>query len=84
MIKSKTADKILTYVIYLYTSDVKNPVRMIMTTKMLKRPEMNEMISIFVFDFKLNATIMGMIGSMQGDNIEITPVKKEIKGSISI
>ncbi len=84
IIKSRMADKILIYVMYEYTRDVKNPVNNIITTKMLRRPKMNDAISIFVFDFKLKARIIGMMGNMHGDNIEITPVKKERKGRISI
>ena len=54
------------------------------TTNMESRPHVNEIISDFVFDFRLKATNMGITGRMQGDNIEITPVKKEINGRISI
>lgn len=64
--------------------DVKNPVRNIMATKILKSPKTNASISVFVFVFKLKATNIGIIGKIHGDNIEITPVKKEMKGSISI
>ena len=64
--------------------DVKNPVRSIITRKMLNNPAVNDTISLFDFVFRLKATNMGITGSMQGDNIEITPVKKEIKGNISI
>jgi hypothetical protein len=63
---------------------VKNPVRNIIAMKMLKRPTVNESISVFVFVFKLKATKIGMIGKMHGERMEITPVKKEIKGRISI
>jgi hypothetical protein len=63
---------------------VKNPVKKIMTAKMHNKPRVNESISLFDFVFKLKATNMGITGRMQGDNIEITPVKKEIKGNISI
>ena len=52
--------------------------------KMLNRPKVNDSISLLLFDFRLNATKMGMIGRMQGDNMEITPVKKETIGVISI
>jgi hypothetical protein len=55
-----------------------------MTRKMLKRPNVNDTISLLDFVFKLKATNIGITGRMQGDNIEITPVKKEINGSISI
>lgn len=52
--------------------------------KMLNKPKVNDSISLFVFDLRLKATNMGMIGRMHGDNMEITPVKKEIMGIISI
>ena len=39
---------------------------------------------VFVLEFKLKPTNIGNIGSMHGDNIEITPVKKEIRGNKSI
>ena len=45
--------------------------------KMLNNPSMNDNISAFDFAFKLNPTIIGIVGIMQGDNIEITPVKNE-------
>ena len=64
--------------------DVKNPVRSIITREMLSNPNVKDMISLFDFVFKLKATNMGITGRIQGDNIEITPVKKEIKGNISI
>ena len=64
--------------------DVKNPVRSIITRKMLSNPNVNDMISLFDFVFRLKATNIGITGRIQGDNIEITPVKKEIKGNISI
>ena len=63
---------------------MKKPVRNIITRKMLARPVMKDKISSFVLDFKLKATKIGMIGNMHGDNIEITPVKKEMKGRTSI
>jgi hypothetical protein len=63
---------------------VKNPVRNIMTTNILNRPNVNDTISLFDLVFRLKATNIGITGRMHGDNIEITPVKKEIKGSISI
>jgi hypothetical protein len=55
-----------------------------MTRNMLAIPKTNEIISAFDLAFKLNATNIGMTGSMQGESIEITPVKKEIRGRISI
>lgn len=64
--------------------DVKNPVRTIMTAKMLRKPKTNARSSPFVLDFMLKATKIGMTGRMQGESIEITPVKKETKGRISI
>lgn len=55
-----------------------------MTKKILPKPNANANISLFDLVFKLKATNMGIIGNIQGDNIEIIPVKNEIKGSISI
>ena len=52
--------------------------------KMLNRPNIKDRISAFDLVFKLNPTIIGIVGMMQGDNIEITPVKNEIIGIISI
>ena len=52
--------------------------------KMLNNPSIKDNISAFDLVFKLNPTIIGMVGMMQGDNIEITPVKNEIIGIISI
>jgi len=52
--------------------------------KMLNNPRIKENISAFDFVFKLNPTIIGIVGIIQGDNIEITPVKNEIIGIISI
>lgn len=52
--------------------------------KMLNNPRMKDNISAFDLVFKLNPTIIGIVGMMQGDNIEITPVKNEIIGIISI
>jgi hypothetical protein len=69
---------------YEYTMDVKNPVRRTITRKTLNSPKVNETISLFDFVFRLKATNMGITGRIQGDNIEITPVKKEIRGNISI
>ena len=51
---------------------------------MLNNPSMKDTISAFDLVFKLNPTIIGIVGIMQGDNIEITPVKNEIIGIISI
>ena len=42
------------------------------------------MISDFGLDFMLKPMKIGKIGSMHGDNIEMTPVKKEINGNTSI
>ncbi len=84
IIRSKAADAILTYIIYLYTNEVKNAVRNIITVNIEKSPKPNERISRFVLDFKLNPINIGKIGRIHGDNIEITPVKKEIRGNISI
>ena len=63
---------------------VKNPVKTIIAKKMLNRPVVKEIISLFDFVLKLKATKIGITGKIQGDKIEITPVKKEIKGKISI
>ena len=52
--------------------------------KMLNNPRMKDNISAFDLAFKLKPTIIGIVGIMQGDNIEITPVKNEINGIISI
>jgi len=52
--------------------------------KMLNNPKIKDNISAFDFVFKLNPTIIGIVGIIQGDNIEITPVKNEIIGIISI
>ncbi len=54
------------------------------SVKMLNNPSIKDTISAFDLVFKLKPTIMGMVGMMQGDNIEITPVKNEIIGIISI
>lgn len=51
---------------------------------MENKPKKKDKVSDFDFDFKLNPMKIGRIGNMQGDNIEITPVKKENKGTISI
>jgi len=53
-------------------------------TKIVSKPQMNETSSILFLDFKLTPTKIGKIGNMQGDNTEITPVKKEMIGNISI
>lgn len=55
-----------------------------MIKNMLPKPKTNEIISLFDLALRLNARNRGMTGRIHGDNIEITPVKKEIKGSISI
>ena len=52
--------------------------------KMLNKPNTNDNSSAFDLVFKLKPTIIGKVGIMQGDNIEITPVKNEIIGIISI
>ena len=54
------------------------------TVKIENKPKLKDMSSVFVFEFKLNPMNIGNIGSMHGDNIEITPVKKEIMGNKSI
>ena len=48
------------------------------------KPKVNDIISNVLFDFKLNPKNIGKIGNMHGDNIEITPMKKEINGKTSI
>ncbi len=63
---------------------MKNPVKTIIIKKMLPKPSAKEKISLLDLAFKLNATNMGMTGKIHGDNIEIIPVKKEIKGNSSI
>ena len=55
-----------------------------MTVKIENKPKENDIISIFDLVFKLKAIKIGKIGNMHGDNIEITPIKKEINGNISI
>lgn len=63
---------------------MKKPVKMIIIKKILPKPKANDSISLFDLDIKLKATNIGIIGKMQGDSIEIIPVKNEINGSISI
>ena len=48
---------------------------------MLPMPKMKDNISLLDFALRLKATKIGMIGNMHGESIEITPVKKEIKGN---
>lgn len=69
---------------YLYKIAVKNPVKNMKSMKMLNKPKIKENNSAFDLVFKLNPTIIGKVGIIQGDNIEITPVKNEISGIISI
>ena len=52
--------------------------------KIENRPKLNAMISVFGWDFMLNPIKIGKIGRIHGDNIEITPVKNEIKRKTSI
>lgn len=63
---------------------MKNPVKRIMATKTLNKPQIKEKSSIFDLELRLTPTKIGIIGKMQGDNIEIIPVKKEKNGKISI
>ena len=63
---------------------VKNPVKKNIKAKMLNNPKLKENISAFDLVFRLNPTIIGKVGMMQGDNTEITPVKNETIGIISI
>jgi len=64
--------------------DVKNPVRNIITINIDRRPVTNDTRFSLDLDFRLTLTKIGKIGKMHGDNIDITPVIKEIKGRISI
>ena len=63
---------------------MKNPVKTIIIKNILPKPNANENISLLDLVFKLKAKNIGIIGKIHGDNIEIIPVKNEIKGSISI
>ena len=56
----------------------------IMIVNIENNPKVNDMISTVLFDFKLKAKNIGKIGSMHGDKIEMTPIKKETNGKISI
>lgn len=63
---------------------MKKPVKKIIKTNIDNKPKMNDNKFDFDLDFRLTLTKIGKIGKMQGDNIEITPVVKEISGRISI
>ena len=63
---------------------MKNAVKKIMAVKIKSKPRVKETSSNLVFVFKLKPMKIGRIGRIQGDNIEITPVKNEIMGIISI
>jgi hypothetical protein len=63
---------------------VKKPVRNITKTNIDNKPKIKDIRFSLDLDFKLTLTKIGKMGKMHGDNIEITPVVKEIKGSISI
>ena len=63
---------------------MKKPVRNITKTNIDNKPKIKDIRFSLDLDFKLTLTKIGKIGKMHGDNIEITPVVKEIKGSISI
>jgi len=63
---------------------VKKPVRNITKTNIDNKPKIKDIKFSLDLDFKLTLTKIGKMGKMHGDNIEITPVVKEIKGSISI
>lgn len=52
--------------------------------KILNNPKTKKSISLFVLFSKLNPTTIGKTGNIQGDKIESTPVKNEIKGIISM
>lgn len=52
--------------------------------KIVSNPLTKDIKSDLDLDFKLTLTKIGKIGKIHGDNIDITPVKKEIKGRISI
>ena len=54
------------------------------TVNIENKPKLKARISAFVLEFKLKPIKIGNIGSIHGDNIEITPVKKEIRGNKSI
>ena len=64
--------------------DVKNPVKNMIAIKTANKPKVKENTSLLLSDFKQKATTIGIIGRIHGDNMEITPVKKDIKGNISI
>ena len=51
---------------------------------MLSNPKINEINLLLLLDSKLTPTKMGKMGKIHGDNIDITPVKKEMIGKISI
>ena len=63
---------------------MKKPVRNITKTNIDNKPKIKDIRFSLDLDFKLTLTKIGKMGKMHGDNIEITPVVKEIKGSISI
>ena len=69
---------------YLYRNAVKNAVRNMIIVNIENRPKVNAMISVFGLDFRLKPMNIGKIGRIHGDNIEMTPVKKEIMGNTSI
>jgi hypothetical protein len=63
---------------------VKNAVKKITTIKMLNKPRINEINLVLLLDSRLTPTKIGKMGKIHGDNIDITPVKKERIGKISI
>ena len=49
------------------------------TVKIENKPQLKDTSSYLVLEFKLNPINIGNIGSIHGDNIEITPVKKKLE-----
>ncbi len=75
---------ILIGTIYEYRIDVKKPVKNIIITKIVNKPPTNDIRSSLERDFRLTLTKIGNIGNIHGDNIDITPEVKEIRGRTSI
>ena len=63
---------------------MKNAVKKITTIKMLNKPRINEINLVLLLDSRLTPTKIGKMGKIHGDNIDITPVKKDMIGKISI
>lgn len=68
---------------YEYMIEVKKPVRSIIIINALINPDIYEN-RLFLSKFRLTLTKIGKIGKIQGDNTEMTPVKNDIIGIISI